>query len=161
MFATQAASLVVLCVPLGLFHPHFEWPQTSTAPDLKDDGSKDRTEDAKFDFLGAFLCIVAFLPPFIALSLGGEVLPWRHPLILTLFGLSLPAITVFVLWELCTTCEPIVQVRLVFGAKLSRPFVCLLLFMLAHNSVSTQKCLDWSRSLVNPRSYSCSPCMCK
>ena len=131
------ASLIVPCGALSFFSLQYKWPGTFTTIDLKDDGSKNSTKGARFDFFGAFLCIVAFLPPFIALSIGGEVLPWRHPLVLALVGVSLPAIAVFVLWELRTTCEPLVQVRLIFGAKLSRPFVCLLLFVIAHNSVCT------------------------
>ncbi|KAH0846253.1 hypothetical protein FOPE_11191 [Fonsecaea pedrosoi] len=134
MFAVQA-SCTVPVLALVLFSPRCTWPgrlEPTKSADLVPDRG---TERSSFDVVGAFLCVFVFLPPIIALSLGGEHLPWRHPVIISLLSVTIPAVAAFVLWELRTTCEPIIPVRLIFGVNLSRPFICLLLLMISHNSV--------------------------
>ncbi|KIW76136.1 hypothetical protein Z517_10881 [Fonsecaea pedrosoi CBS 271.37] len=134
MFAVQA-SCTVPVLALVLFPPRCTWPgrlEPTKSADLVPDRGTGRSS---FDVVGAFLCVFVFLPPIIALSLGGEHLPWRHPVIISLLSVTVPAVAAFVLWELRTTCEPIIPVRLIFGINLSRPFICLLLLMISHNSV--------------------------
>jgi MFS family permease len=67
----------------------------------------------RVDFVGAFLLAVTIVGFLGALSLGGQQVPWSHPLIWGLLVGSLVLGTVFLGWEIKCAFEPIFPPQLV------------------------------------------------
>ncbi|KAI0446138.1 major facilitator superfamily domain-containing protein [Xylaria telfairii] len=73
----------------------------------------------RIDFLGAFLVTAFLVLLMIGLNMGGNSVPWSHPLPLTFISLSLVLLVAFVLWERRAPL-PILPVRLL----LQRTILC-------------------------------------
>ncbi|KAI0408095.1 major facilitator superfamily domain-containing protein [Xylaria palmicola] len=87
---------------------------------------------ARIDFTGVF-SLVAFLVSLLTgLNTGGNIVPWTHPLPLTLLPLSVVILIFFVVWE-SRSVQPIIPVRLlvnrtVLTACITNLLCCMLQF---------------------------------
>ncbi|KAL2163608.1 hypothetical protein VTH06DRAFT_5666 [Thermothelomyces fergusii] len=69
------------------------------SPDGVDDGRARKSKISRVDFKGALLFALAILAFLLPVELGGARLPWSHPAIVALFGLSPLLLLVFVAVE--------------------------------------------------------------
>ena len=66
----------------------------------------------RIDFLGTFTLFTALVLMLVALSLGGNLVPWTHPIVLALLPISFLIFGLFVYIEDQVAVEPILPVRL-------------------------------------------------
>lgn len=69
----------------------------------------------RVDFFGACLLVVAISSQLLALSLGGNQLPWSSIWVIGALVLSFVLFGVFVWWETKTSAWPIIPLRLLVG----------------------------------------------
>lgn len=67
---------------------------------------------ARIDFLGAALMAAMTLFFLLPIEIGGVKLPWSHPVVLVLFGLSVVLAILFVMTEVWWAKEPIFPLQL-------------------------------------------------
>lgn len=65
----------------------------------------------KIDFAGAFLLLVVFIPFLLALTWGGSKYPWNSTILLSMFGLSLAALVIFI-WVEARTPDAVMPLTL-------------------------------------------------
>jgi hypothetical protein len=90
----------------------------------------------RIDFLGAFLMcamIVTFLLP---LSMGGVQIPWAHPAVGSLFGMSAVLAILFGYVEMKVAKEPIFPLYLLGRRDVILPYAILALQNIAQTFVS-------------------------
>ncbi|KAI0446677.1 major facilitator superfamily domain-containing protein [Xylaria telfairii] len=86
----------------------------------------------RIDFTGVLSLVTFLVFLLMGLSTGGNIVPWTHPLPLTILPLSLVALIFFVIWE-ARVAQPIIPVRLlfdrtVFTACMTNLLCCMLQF---------------------------------
>lgn len=75
-------------------------------------GNQAKSLIRRVDFAGCIL-LVAFMVVFLmGLNFGGSLIPWKHPLITTFFGISVVLFTLFVFVEKNFAKEPVIPIRL-------------------------------------------------
>lgn len=89
----------------------------------------------RIDFLGAISLFSTLILGLLALSSGGNLVPWTHPLVLVSAPLSLLSFVVFIITELKFAAEPIIPIpllwdRSVAGACLTNSFMSMARFAL-------------------------------
>lgn len=101
---------------------------------LPDQSSTDQTQSKgqssklrRIDFVGATLLAISIVGFLGALSLGGQDLPWSHPIIKVLFAASLVLGTVFVVYEVKYAAEPIFPPQLVVRRDVATPYAIMAL----------------------------------
>ncbi|KAI0490805.1 major facilitator superfamily domain-containing protein [Xylaria cf. heliscus] len=67
----------------------------------------------RIDFTGVISLVTFLVLLLLGLNAGGNIVPWTHPLPLTVLPLSLVALVFFVIWE-SRVAQPIIPVRLLF-----------------------------------------------
>ena len=68
----------------------------------------------RIDYLGSLALTCALVLFLLGLNLGGNILPWSHPLVVTALPLSLMFLIFFVFIEEKWALEPIIPIRLLF-----------------------------------------------
>ncbi|PQE17010.1 MFS multidrug transporter protein [Rutstroemia sp. NJR-2017a BBW] len=86
---------------------------TVNIPITNSDTSKS-SKIRQIDFLGASTLFASLTLLLLALSSGGNIVPWLHPLVLTSLPLSLLFLLAFVLTELKVAAQPIIPVNLLW-----------------------------------------------
>lgn len=66
----------------------------------------------RVDFLGAFLLVFSLVSLLIGLNSGGNIVPWKHPLVYISIPLSMVVLGAFVYVEDRIATEPVIPVRL-------------------------------------------------
>ena len=79
----------------------------------------------RIDFIGAFILATTIVSFLGALSLGGQNLPWGHPLVLGLAIGSVVVGIIFVLWEVKYAFEPIFPPSLVILRDVATPYAIM------------------------------------
>ncbi|KAJ5105753.1 hypothetical protein NUU61_003100 [Penicillium alfredii] len=74
--------------------------------------NSDTARIRRVDFLGAFTLILALVSLLLGLNMGGNQVPWTHPIVLTSLPLSLVFLGAFIYVEARIASEPIIPVRL-------------------------------------------------
>lgn len=72
----------------------------------------DKGRLKRVDFLGATTLVITLVLFLLGLNMGGNQLPWTHPLILTSLPLSAVFLGIFVYIEAYVASEPVIPVRL-------------------------------------------------
>ncbi|KAK9331792.1 major facilitator superfamily domain-containing protein [Lipomyces starkeyi] len=85
----------------------------------------------RIDFAGSFTLVTALALFLLALSMGGNYLPWSHPIIFFLFPLSFAFLAAFVHIETKVAEEPVLPItflkdRTIFGSALSNSFIFMI-----------------------------------
>jgi MFS family permease len=91
---------------------------------------------ARIDFLGSSLLAVFILLLLLPLELGGEKIPWSHPLIPSLFAAAAISLVLFVLVEKRWTKEPILDLDLFAQRDVVLGFIIMALQSAAQVGVS-------------------------
>lgn len=94
----------------------------------------DKSRLSRVDFMGAFTLCLALVLLLVGLNSGGNVVEWRHPLVLVSLSLSVVALGAFVLVETTWAKEPIIPMKLlfnrtVFAACSINSLITMVLFM--------------------------------
>ncbi|KAH7008864.1 major facilitator superfamily domain-containing protein [Ilyonectria destructans] len=84
----------------------------STSPNQVEDGVDLRNSLARIDGLGAFLLGSGILALMLPLEIGGQKVPWNHPLVFSLVGAGILLLFFFVRVESGWAKEPIFPLRL-------------------------------------------------
>jgi len=81
------------------------------------EGAQDRLKDtwSKIDFSGAFLLVTSLSVQLLALSLGGNEVPWGSPLVIGSLVGSAVLLGLFIWNEARTTAIPIIPLRMLSG----------------------------------------------
>lgn len=77
---------------------------------------------AHFDYGGTLLLILSMIGLVLALNLGGNDLPWSHPIIPVLFTLFVCGLTAFVIYEVNVASKPLVPMRLLTQGEIAPIF---------------------------------------
>ncbi|KAH7033705.1 major facilitator superfamily domain-containing protein [Microdochium trichocladiopsis] len=109
-------------VPIFLAAILFCWLTVPPTTPNKSD-HKNTKSLARIDFLGALLLACSILALLIPLELGGQKLPWTHPLIFGLFGLGIVLMLAFVCAEQYLAKEPILPLRLFRNRDVTMTYV--------------------------------------
>jgi hypothetical protein len=104
---------------------------SDTPPPPKGQPSKLR----RIDFPGAFLLATTILCLLGGLSLGGQNLPWPHPLVLGLLASSVILGALFVLFEIYCTEEPIFPPQLLVMRDVAAPYAIMALQSISQPSM--------------------------
>lgn len=72
----------------------------------------EKSKLSRVDFLGAGTIVLTLVLLLLGLNSGGNVVPWRHPLVLVTLPLSLVALLAFIYIEANIASEPVIPVRL-------------------------------------------------
>ncbi|KAK9475884.1 major facilitator superfamily domain-containing protein [Lipomyces japonicus] len=88
----------------------------------------------RIDFGGSFTLVTALILFLVALSMGGNYLPWTHPIIFILFPLSFAFLAAFIHIELKVALEPVLPLgllkdRTIFGSACTNS----LIFMISYS----------------------------
>lgn len=75
----------------------------------------DRDKINRVDFLGAFTLVTSLVLLLLGLNSGGNIVPWKHPLVYVSLPLSLVFFALFVYVEDRVAEEPIIPVRLMLN----------------------------------------------
>lgn len=90
----------------------------------------------RIDFLGAATMSLAILSALIVLDMGGQKLPWTHPIIWIALGATALSTISFVLAEKYVAVEPIFPLRLLGHYVVITSYMMLCLQMVAVTAVS-------------------------
>ena len=106
----------LLQVPISIVGFIFGWFFVSNQPRL-DDSSDGRFKGmwAKIDFAGAFILVTALCLQLLALSLGGNELPWSNGWVIGSLVGSFVLLGIFVWVESRTSAIPIIPLRMLSG----------------------------------------------
>ncbi|KAI9692323.1 MAG: hypothetical protein M1822_006554 [Bathelium mastoideum] len=110
-------------------------PASQPNLDANDNQGSKRSRLARIDFLGALflaLTVLAFLVP---LGLGGEKVPWSHPLVISCFGLCLVFGCLFVVTEKYWATEPIFPLHLLRKRAVVTAYLALALQITAQGGL--------------------------
>lgn len=86
----------------------------------------DKSFLARIDFMGVFLTVSFLVLLLLGLNSGGNLVPWTHPLPLTVLPLSVAAFAGFLWWESKAT-QPIIPVKLLMTRTILSACLCNLL----------------------------------
>jgi ABC-type transport system involved in cytochrome c biogenesis permease subunit len=104
----------------------------------KTNSGKPKSAAKRVDVAGAILLLLSVTTPLIALNIGGQILPWSHPVEILLFLLTLVFVTLFYRVEkkVAITSTPIVPLRFVQSPAIMIVFACGLPAWFAWNQVN-------------------------
>lgn len=88
-----------------------------------------------FDALGAVTLLLAVVTPLMAISLGGEILPWTHPLEVALLCISPIFLTLFC-WVESKAALPIIPMGLISNGSTLTVIAAAAGVVFAYNSAS-------------------------
>ena len=91
----------------------------------------------RVDFLGAFFLSASITCGLLVLELGGQRMPWTHPMVLGMLGTSLVTGNLFLLTEAFWAKEPIFPLRLLLNRDVVTSYINLGFQSGAQMSVST------------------------
>jgi hypothetical protein len=100
-------------------------PSTSSTDELPRNGQPSKFR--RIDFVGALLLSITTVAFLFALSLGGQNLPWSHPIVIGLIVGSIPLGCVFVIYEVKYAFEPIFPPNLVVKRDVATPYAIMAL----------------------------------
>lgn len=92
----------------------------------------------RIDFIGAFMLAMTTVSFLLALSLGGQNLPWSHPLVIGLLAGSVALGIFFITYEVRYAFEPIFPPRLLVKRDVATPYAIMLLQTAAQLAVRSQ-----------------------
>ncbi|KAI0194102.1 major facilitator superfamily transporter [Xylaria flabelliformis] len=75
--------------------------------------TSEKSRLRRIDFTGVLSLVTFLVFLLLGLNTGGNIVPWTHPLPLTILPLSLVALIFFVVWE-SRVAQPVIPVRLLF-----------------------------------------------
>lgn len=93
-------------------------------------GSPQKGQPSKLrriDFIGAFMLAVTIVSFLLALSLGGQNLPWSHPLVIGLIVGAVLLGCIFVTYEVEYAFEPIFPPSLAIKRDVATPYAVIAL----------------------------------
>lgn len=96
---------------------------------------KPRRRHSQFDFLGAICLVLAVVAPLLAISVGGEMLPWDHPLEIAILCLS-PMFFGLFYWVESRAKSPIIPTRFLRNRDALMVFASAVGVVFAYNTVS-------------------------
>ncbi|ORY67029.1 major facilitator superfamily domain-containing protein [Pseudomassariella vexata] len=109
---------------------------------------------SSFDFVKPLLLLVTISLPLFALNLGGEILPWSHPVVITLFACTPVSLGIFYFVETLTASSPLVPVELVKEPAIIALMACAFFVVFALNTLSYNLTLYIeTRSFDNPSDF--------
>ncbi|KAK9449050.1 major facilitator superfamily-domain-containing protein [Limtongia smithiae] len=96
---------------------------------------RERRLLARVDFFGAGMLVIALVLFLLAVSIGGNQVPWTHPLVLVTLPLSVAGLGAWFYIELRVAKEPIIPVQLlsdrtIFGAAMCNWFMTMSVYSL-------------------------------
>lgn len=74
--------------------------------------TKTTARVSRIDFIGAILLGCTILVVLLPLEIGGNFVPWSHPIVGCLFAASFVGLVLWILWEELYSSEPILSPRL-------------------------------------------------
>ncbi|CAM1507734.1 Fc.00g045820.m01.CDS01 [Cosmosporella sp. VM-42] len=99
-------------------------PSTSVSA-MKSDKTTFRARLGRIDGLGAILLGGGLLAFMLPLEIGGQKVPWNHPLVFSLLGMGVVLLYLFVLVESRWAAEPILPLRLFRERNVTLSFVIM------------------------------------
>ncbi|KAF2810816.1 uncharacterized protein BDZ99DRAFT_385719, partial [Mytilinidion resinicola] len=78
----------------------------------------------RVDFLGALLLLLAVATPLFAINLGGDLLPWNHPVEIILLSLTPFFVSLFYYVETRVATSPIIPMRFIRMPAVIAVFAC-------------------------------------
>jgi MFS family permease len=105
-------------VLIAIFLVALKLPSSTPPAPAKGEPSKLR----RIDFIGAFMLAITIVSFLGALSLGGQNLPWSHPIVIGLLIGSVILGAVFVTYEVKYALEPIFPPTLVIQRDVATPY---------------------------------------
>lgn len=81
--------------------------------------SSGKSKLARVDFMGAISLFSTLVLGLLALSSGGNFVPWTHPLVLVSAALSLVSFAIFIFAELKYASEPIIPIPLLYDRSVA------------------------------------------
>ena len=85
------------------------------------------------DFLGCLTLVSALASPLLALNLGGNVLPWSHQVVITLFSVTPFLIAAFCYIELYVAACPVIPLRFLRSAAILKVLLASVPILFAWN----------------------------
>jgi hypothetical protein len=92
-------------------------------------------QKTKLDMLGGFVMLFVVATPLIALNLGGAVVPWNHPAVITLFCLTPVLLAGFLYFERYIATSPIFPAHFVTSLPVIHVLVLAAIVVFAFNEV--------------------------
>ena len=89
----------------------------------------------RVDFIGATLLATTIVGLLGVLSLGGQTIPWSHPLVVSLALGSLLVGSIFVCYEIKVAVEPVFPPKLVIRRDVATPYAIIMLMSAAQLAV--------------------------
>ena len=101
--------------------------------------AKDRLQHAakRIEYPSATLLLVSVATPLFAINLGGEMFPWNHPVVITLFCLTPVFFALFYYVETRVATTPIVPMRFIHNKYIVAVLACTLPFNFVFDQVSS------------------------
>jgi len=81
--------------------------------------TSDKSKFRRIDFLGAISLFMTLVLGLLALSSGGNFVPWTHPLVLVSAPLSLVSFVIFLITELKYAAEPMIPIPLLYDRSVA------------------------------------------
>jgi MFS family permease len=118
-------------IVVAIFLVALKLPSSTPPAPAKGEPSKLR----RIDFVGAFMLTITIVSLLGALSLGGQNLPWSHPVVIGLAAGALVLGALFATYEVKYAFEPIFPPTLVIKRDVATPYAILALQIAAQLSV--------------------------
>lgn len=115
LFELPFAPILLICGTLVIRLPKLARP---LAQQTIEQGSREILKGGLFDLTGTGILSVFLITLVLALNLGGNDLPWSHPLIAVLAALSGACLAVFIWYELCVAVVPLIPVKLLLTREI-------------------------------------------
>ncbi|KAF2101154.1 MFS general substrate transporter [Rhizodiscina lignyota] len=100
---------------LGIGHVAIKSPENLTG--VAPDGDQKRSVWGKLDIAGATLLILSLSSQLVALSLGGNELPWSSPWVISTLVGSVVLLALFLVVEAKTKAMPVIPLRMLHGKQ--------------------------------------------
>ena len=133
-FQLEAITMIAAAILIFAMLPANSKNLSSNALTSAYEGPQPRIKNG-VDFLGCLTLVSALASPLLALNLGGNVLPWSHPLVITLFSLTPFLITGFCYIELHVAACPVIPLRFLRSAAILKVLLASVPILFAWNQV--------------------------
>ena len=98
------------------------WIMVPNTTSMKSSENQDAgTKLSRVDFLGSLILVITITTFLLPMELGGVMIPWTHPVIITLVGCLITCALIFVLVETRVAKEPILSLPLMTSWKVLLP----------------------------------------